>query len=54
MKNKPHLRSHLPESRRGVALIIVLAILLLMSALLVAFMGTVSNEREASRSSCWR
>ncbi len=50
MKNKPHLRSHLPESRRGVALIIVLAILLLMSALLVAFMGTVSNEREASRS----
>ena len=50
MNTKPHLRPHVSQPRRAVALIIVLAILLLMSALLVAFMGTVSNEREASRS----
>jgi len=49
MKAKSRLRSPLPQHRRAVALVIVLAILLLMSALLVAFMGTVSNEREASR-----
>ena len=50
MKAKPRILAPVSQSRRAVALIIVLAILLLMSALLVAFMGTVSNEREASRS----
>lgn len=50
MKAKPCILAPVSQSRRAVALIIVLAILLLMSALLVAFMGTVSNEREASRS----
>lgn len=50
MKAKPRILPPVSQSRRAVALIIVLAILLLMSALLVAFMGTVSNEREAARS----
>src|SRR5262245_46292697 len=35
--------------RRGVALVIVLSVLMLMSALLVAFMGRVGTERAASR-----
>src|SRR5688572_6021275 len=35
--------------RRGVALVIVLSMLVLMSAVLVAFMGTVSTERLAQR-----
>lgn len=50
MKTKPRILAPVSQSRRAVALLIVLAILLLMSALLVAFMGTVSNEREAARS----
>ncbi len=50
MKANPRLRPFVKQNNRAVALIIVLAILLLMSGLLVAFMGTVSNEREASRS----
>jgi uncharacterized protein (TIGR02600 family) len=37
------------RSQRGVALVIVLSMLVLMSALLVAFMGSVSTERTASR-----
>src|SRR5688572_3713926 len=35
--------------RRGVALVIVLSMLVLMSAVLVAFMGTLSSERAAQR-----
>src|SRR5690349_21139577 len=35
--------------QRGVALVIVLSMLLLMSALLVAFMGKVGSERAASQ-----
>ena len=50
MKAKPRILAPVSQSRRAVALVIVLAILLLMSSLLVAFMGTISNEREASRS----
>jgi uncharacterized protein (TIGR02600 family) len=42
--------TNLPSKRRGVALVIVLAILMLLSALLVAFMGKVGTERAASRS----
>lgn len=38
------------SNRRAVALVIVLAILMLLSALLVAFMGKVGTERLASKS----
>lgn len=37
------------SGRRGVALVVVLSTLLLMSALLVAFMGRVSTERASQR-----
>lgn len=37
------------SQRRGVALVIVLAMLMLLSALLVAFMGKVGTERSSSR-----
>src|SRR5687768_10684340 len=37
------------KTQRGVALVIVLSVLLLMSALLVAFMGRVSSERVSQR-----
>ena len=42
-----NLSSH--STQRGVALVVVLSVLLLMSALLVAFMGRVSTERSSQR-----
>jgi uncharacterized protein (TIGR02600 family) len=46
---KADVSTSLRHPERGVALVIVLSMLVLMSALLVAFMGTVSTERTASR-----
>ncbi len=42
------LKLHLLKKKRAVALVIVLAMLVLMSGLLVAFMSTVSTERAAA------
>lgn len=48
MKNTMIPISNISNSRRAVALVIVLAMLVLMSGLLVAFMSTVSTERAAA------
>ena len=50
MKVSYRLQSLIPARRRAVALIIVLSMLVLMSALLVAFMSSVSTERSSAAS----
>src|SRR5687767_10990424 len=40
--------AHHSQSRRGIALVIVLAMLVLMSGLLVAFISTATTERSSS------
>src|SRR4030095_7534025 len=47
-KNKSIMIAHQFQSRRGVALVIVLAMLVLMSGLMVAFISTATTERSAS------
>jgi Tfp pilus assembly protein PilX len=46
--NKSIMIAHQIQSRRGVALVIVLAMLVLMSGLMVAFISTATTERSAS------
>ena len=46
-----HHRFAQPSSRRGVALVIVLSMLVLLSSVLIAFMLSASNERTAAQAS---
>ena len=46
-----HPRFAQPSSRRGIALVIVLSMLVLLSSVLIAFMLSASNERTAAQAS---
>lgn len=43
------LGRHLPNRRSGMALVLVLSFLVLLSALILAFFGSVTTETKASR-----